>query len=489
MHNIPLHVLRLSTAEILACAVKDLFPDVSLVEGGTTSWGFFYDFSFKKAPEASILLQIEERMRQLVTQDLPIRSLTMMRANAMELFKHHKQFLKIILLSKEVDPLLDVFQLNDFYDVCPAPHLTSTKEAAAFRLLGMESVPLELEEKAIATRIEGIVFPDKKMLKEGVKNAEAAKKRNHLLIGKKKRLFLASDQVGKGCLIWLPKGNLYREKIINWWRRQIEGEGYQILSSPKLVELALLQKAYGRQNWNERNLTLEPIELDGIAYSLVPGQAPLHAFLFKDQQFKPSELPIRYAECSEVFDAVSSRYLSGLQRTRNYTRDCAHCFCTPDQVIKELISSLLFIEKITKMLPLKPTWCFSFSTRFKKSSPEREKLALKWFEEALKASGLAYRKDAIDQRLEGPKVTAYLEDSFGREWEGPSVAIDLHLPSRLGLHVESKGSLEGELPVMLVTVLFGSLERFMALLIEHYEGEIPLWLTQEQHESCKDRRS
>lgn len=477
--TIPSSVLDRNIAELLAYAVRSLVPSVQLVEGGSADFGFYYDFIFRQTPDKGLLLQVEEHMHALVRQDLPIKSHTMMRQNARELFVHHKQSVKAALLAQGEEPLLELVQLEDFYDNCPLPHLASTKEMACFKLFTIRTFPLRYidDEEWHITRIEGAAFPDRKQMKEGVKRFEEIQRRDHRLLAERLELCYWNQEMGADAVIWLPKGVELREHLISRWQAAIQQQGYRVISTPELIKESLLQMAWGRQGRAEGESTLTSLDLNGVPHVLLPNKAPLHALVAKAQVKKESQLPLKTAECAAVYRPFLERQLQGLVRTRMQTQDAAYNFCSMEQLEKELISSLHFIREFTKMFEFKHRWQVSYSSRVRKSGVEREKASLEKLEAALEACGIKYDKNASQRHLKGPQVMMVFQDVLGREWPGPSVELDLYLPERLGLAYERAGPVREKVaPVSFVISVFGSLERFIALLVEQYEGKFPSWM-------------
>lgn len=466
--NKTLKILRHSASHLLAVAVNSLFPKAQLVSGEETSLGFYYDFFFPEPIHAEQLSVIEERMRDFIRQDLPIKMMEMMRKNAIEFFKHHQHELKVLLLKSNVETLVHVCQIGQFYDLGNPPFVQTTKQIGVIKLLDINTFNISLPGRPniTLTRIQGIAFPDNSSLKQFLKKAEAAKAVDHRVLGKKMQLFTHFEQTCSGCWTWLPKGMVLRNLLLDWWYREHRLQKYQLVSTPFSINSDMLQKAENRK-------------FEDRSSGLIPIKAPLHALLFKSQLHSYKELPIRTCEFSEFCETEKESHLWGLFRCRVFNADCGYIFCLKDQVLPELISSLQFIEKNFKMLGFETHWyLIAKNTSFKGS-------AKKWNEsqdiltQAMSLCHLDFIHDTEENVSYGPRVELRVKDALGREWKGPYVYIDLSHPEKFGLHYQGQED-RMHPPVMIGRSIFGSLERLTALLIEHYAGVLPLWLAPEQ---------
>ena len=468
-----LKTLRNSAVELLAIAVCSLFPKTKLVSGEATSLGFYYDFFLPEPISSEQLPFIEERMRDFMRRDLPFKTMEMMRKNAIELFRHHGQDLKAVLLKAEVETLVHVCQIENFYDLGYPPFVETTKQIGVFKLLDISPLTVSLPGRPnlSLTRIQGTVFPDQTSLKQFLKMSEAAKLRDHRKIGKEMGLFTAFDDTCPGCWSWYPKGTIIRELLLDWWRHEHQQQKYQQVSTPNLLMPHVLD------NIHPPFLCFEP---EGQSYDLSPTKAPLHAMIFKSKLHPYKELPIRYCEHGQVYDHSKEKHLWGLLRSRVFTTDSASIFCTQEQVLNELISSLQFIDKTFKI--------FEFETHWHLIAQNQNSLGIskkRWEEsqnslvKALKMCGFNYTLEDEGQALYGPTIEVRFNDALGREWKGPHVYIDLHHPEKFGLHYQGQDN-RMHVPVMVGRSMFGSLERLIAILIEHYAGKLPLWLAPEQ---------
>jgi threonyl-tRNA synthetase len=464
----PLKILRHSAAELLAIAVCSLFPKAQLVSGEATSLGFYYDFFFPEPISWEQIPFIEERMRDFMRQDLPIKQLEMMRKNAIELFKHHKQDLKVVLLKANVETLVHVCQIGHFYDLAHPSFVATTKQVGVIKLLDMTPLTISLpgRPQLHLTRIQGTAFPDQASLKQFLKMAEAAKERDHRVIGKEMQLFTHLEESCPGCWSWLPKGILLCENLMDWWKKEHQEQDYLFVKTPNLLNK---KDGFPIQGPSLR------FEAEGPSYPVSTTKAALHAQLYHMKLRSYRELPLRFCESSEFYDQGKEGHFWGLLHSRSFTADTASLFCKPEQVLDELISSLQFIDKTFKIFGFEAHWYLVA----KAANPK--KVSRSWEEsresliKALEMCGFNYAQEDEGIALEGPRVELRFKDALGRMWKGPYVCVDLHHPEKYGLHYQGADD-RMHLPAMITRSMFGSLERLIALLIEHYAGKLPLWL-------------
>ena len=474
-------VVRRSASRLLACAVQDLFPNVKLIEGDQTDIGFYYDFIFERSIDASVLPLIEERMRALIHENLPVKTLEMMRENAVEFFRHRGQEAPAELLSVAQENIIQVLQIKDFYDLCSGSHITKTGEVKAFKLYqlgsGVAVLPKSGEQKVV--RIKGTAFESASALKQFLKTMDQAQQRDHRRLGKELDLFETSDLLGAGFWLWHPKGAIIRELLLDWWRVEHRKARFLPVATPRVVKPSLLEQA----GWYDSPGAVEGLfpefAIEGSDYMVTPTTTPLHMLVFRARLHSYRELPVRYAECGNLYYCGKRGQLKGMFKARAYLADDAHIFCTPDQLLEELISSLQFIDRIVRI--------FDFQHRLY-YGVRRGKYARAiagWDEsaqvmvEALRTCGFDYEVDDHVDMCCGPYVKMRLIDALGREWDGPSVGLDFCQPERFGLRYQGPDD-EMHMPLMITRSTFGSLERFVAILVEHFAGYFPLWLSPEQ---------
>lgn len=459
--------LRHSAAEVMACALLDLFPDTQLLRGGLTNYGFFYEAVFVRPINQNYIQQIEERIRAIVTADLPVRSMTMMRQNAVDLLRHNGQHLRAELLAQGNGQFVEIFQIDEFCDPAPAPYIESTKQVAATKILSIQAN--DRNERETVTRIEGIVSFDKSDLKKQVKLVEEAKKRDHRLLGPSHNLFGNDEMLAPGCWLWHPRGTQLRNHLLQLWYREHENAGFEQVSSGALVNSSLMHKAGCMQN---EELYLPSLPLEHDDYFLAPSLDMLHALQYKSLDTGKKVFPVKIAECREVFSGIPDASLDGLIKTRSFTADQATIFCNSQEATNVLISSLQFIVRSIRIFDFESEWVLHIPASAKFAKSEAWQSAIKVIREALEASGLNAQIAEIQAPFQGPSLEASYIDSLGCKWPGPRVAVNVLLPARLGLTLEGKQK-TSTVPTMITQSLFGSLERFIALLIEHWAGAIP----------------
>lgn len=467
-----LKILRHSAAQVLAVAVSSLFPKAQLVSGESTSLGFYYDFFFHEPITKEQIPFIEERMRDFMRQDMPFKLMEMMRKNAIELFKYHHQDLKVALLKANVETLVHVCQLGSFYDLAYPPFVETTKDIGVIKLLDISPLTLSLPGKPSLklTRIQGTAFPTQRELKDFLKKNEAAKERDHRLLGKAMHLFESLEEACPGCWAWHSKGVLLRETLLDWWRAEHRRLGYQFVETPDLIRPQVIE--------NQKHCSFS-FKSDSTSYATGMSKALMHSALFKSKLHSYRELPIRYTECGDFYDPSKEVHLWGLLRARAFTVDKEHIFCDQEQVLDELISSLQFINKTVKIMGFEAHWyLMAKGQKFPKPLKKWDE-SLSSLVKALQACEFDYTLDNEPTDGYGPSIEARFVDALGREWKGPYVYMDLYHPDKLGLHYQSQdGGMRR--PMMIGRSILGSIERLIAILVEHYSGYLPLWLAPEQ---------
>jgi threonyl-tRNA synthetase len=471
--------IRRSAAELLAKAICELFPTVQLVQASDHEWGFYCDVVLDKPFDVHFLTLLEESMRGAIKKGLPIESLSMMRENAVSVLQHRKQDLLAEIAGSARLNILQMCRIGEFYDYCPDPHEFSSIDEGVIKLC--EATPLEVFNPALGEltvlRIEGTAFSDSQQLKQFLKKREKAKEFNHLLIGKECKFFDFFPDISLSPWLWLPKGAFAREALLNFWR-DMHKDQFQIISTPLLWQEEFLKNEKTIAAIQTENTPI--FDHAGLSFALISPtiRSYFHAWCYRSEEHLACQLPIRYAECSEgLIDCLPGQEL-GLLRTPNVTSDISHFFCSKEQLYNELISSLHFIEKIISIVAFE--WrCYLVSTE------KKRKIGAVWqesevaLENALKEKGIAFEKEISADQLDGPKVEFALCDSLGREWRGPSLQVNCEIPKRLGLSYRDNIGI-GRPVVMIARTLFGTIESFLALLIEQKKGELPLWITPEQ---------
>jgi len=471
--------LRQSALEILAYAVTELFPRTLLVGGTVTEFGFYYDFIAKQPIDEQALTWLEEKVRGLIKENGEIRILEMMRENAAAFLEHHRQPLRAKSLRRDPQNIVQIFELGKFHDYYPYDSCATPAELVSFKLLKIEETECHLPEEGNVkvVRIHGTVFQNPMDLKRFLKAAQQGKKRDYRLLGKEMDLFGAHEEVNSHAWFWHPKGQRLIEILYDWWSREHRKQNFQLLKTPPLVKSSLIKKAEGSERFHERE-ALPNDEVEGIEYIIPSTVSPSHALMYHSKRHSYRELPIRYAECAYTKLSQEQAHFSGMRMNLAFA-DFAHIFCTWEHIEKELISSLQFIDKITKMLGFGCHWKLKGHGRKFAGTLRLWEKSHEYFVNAFNQCSLNFMLDASEPSFTGPKAEACLTDSLGREWKGPSVGLDFNCPERLGLRYQGADD-DMHLPLMIVRVLFGSFERFVAILIEHYEGKFPLALAPEQ---------
>lgn len=464
-----MYTIRNSASKLLAVSVLSLFPKAQLVSGEVTDLGFYYDFFLPDPIGEKQLPFIEERMRDFMRQDMPIKVMEMMRKNAMELFKHHRQDLKVVLLKENVETIVHVCQIGQFYDLGYPPHVESMNQIGVIKLMNISTFKISLPGRPniTLTRIQGTAFPDAKSLKEFFKRVEEAKKRDHRQIGKEMQLFSQEEELSPGGWFWLPKGMILKETLLDWWKKERVQQKYQFVSTPVLLK---------KHIDNEGGALLES---GGTQYHLAATKAAMHAALFKSKLRSYRDLPVKYSEWWESYDPGKEGLQWGLLRAKSFITEASYTFCSPDQLINELISSLQFIDKIIKIFAFEVNWHLVVKNRYPVKSKKNWEESQANLVKALKACGFSYTLDNEGKAPYGPIVEVRFKDALGRAWKGPSLYIDLYHSEKYGLHYQGLDD-QMHATVMIGQSMFGSLERMVAILIEHYVGVLPLWLAPEQ---------
>ncbi len=471
-----IETIRHSVAHILAAAVQELYPGTKFGIGPDIENGFYYDFELPEKINPEDLEKIEKKMKELISEDLSFRKKKISKKEARKLFKDQPYKLELIkdLPEKEVS----TYQSGKFIDLCKGPHVKSTKEIPSntFKLTKIAGAYWKGDEKnPMLTRIYGVAFKNKKELKEYIKNQEEAERRDHRVLGKKLGLFLFDEEVGAGLPIWLPKGATLRKVIKDYLYQELNNQGYQWLSTPHIGNLKLW-KTSGHWNFYKDSL-YSPIKIENEKYLLKPMNCPFHVKAFKSEIRSYRDLPMKYAEFGTVYRYERSGTLHGLTRVRGFTQDDAHIICEPDQLAQEITKLVKYTLKMLKAFGFKEFNIY-LSTKPEKyvGSEERWKKATETLEHVLDKLKLKHETDPGGGVFYGPKIDFKIKDSIGREWQCTTIQFDFNLPERFEMYyIDSKG--EKKEPYMIHRALLGSMERFIAVLLEHYAGALPAWLS------------
>jgi len=471
-------VYRHSTAHLLAAAVLELYPETQLGIGPPIDTGFYYDFDRATPFTPDDLEKIEKKMWEIQARNLPYeRVLT---AKGEGLRKYSDAWMKCELIEERAGDIFTEYTLGpQFIDFCRGPHLPSTSKIKAFKLLSVAGAYWKGDEhKKQLQRIYGTAFFSQKDLDEYLKQVEEAKKRDHRKLGKELDLFSIQELAGPGLIFFHPKGGIIRKQLEDWMRDQYLKRGYSLVYTPHVARLDLW-KTSGHANFYSKNM-FSPMELDDAEYQLKPMNCPFHILIYADKQHSYRDLPVRLGELGTVYRFERSGVLNGLFRVRGFTQDDAHIFCTQDQIEDEVVGCLQFaidtlaafgFDKYTAELS---TWDGGASGKYD-GAPEQWKLAEAALHRAAERLNVQAKLIPDEAAFYGPKIDVKLVDAIGRPWQLSTVQFDFTLPRKFQLEYVGEDGHKHQ-PLMVHRALYGSLERFFGILIEHYAGAFPVWL-------------
>ena len=474
-------VLRHSAAHVLATAVLELFPETKLGHGPATDSGFFYDFHREKPFVPEDLARIEAKMAEVITRDEPFKRESAPREKALEDFKRDGDFMKTHFVTKFTAPgdQVSFYRNGKFVDFCRGPHVPSTGRVKAVKITNLAGAYwLGDEKNPQLQRIYGTAFFSQKALDEHFARLEEAAKRDHRLLGKQLDLFSIQELAGAGLIFWHPKGGIVRKVMEDWMREECLRRGYSIVFTPHVMRRELW-KISGHEGFYAGNM-YTPMELDDAEYRLKPMNCPGHILIYKNSPRSYRDLPVRLAELGNVYRYERSGTMHGLLRVRGFTQDDAHIFCTPGQIEDEVVACIDFAEAVMKTFGFHEfivelsTWDPNDRAHYA-GSDDNWNLAVGSLQRALSRKGIAYKTISGEAAFYGPKIDIKLVDVLGRLWQLSTVQFDFNLPARFELEYVGEDG-ERHQPVMVHRALFGSVERFFGVLIEHYAGAFPLWL-------------
>lgn len=471
--------LRHSASHILAAAVQKIFPGTRLGIGPAIEDGFYYDMDIPDFPGSGALAQIEEEMKRQVAADSPFVRQDLSLEEAMRLFEERGETYKLELLEDlgESGEKITLYRSGDFVDLCRGPHVPSTGFLKHFRLLSVAGAYWRgSEQNVMLTRIYGTAFDSSPALASHLSLLEEARKRDHRKLGPELGLFTTGGEGGPGLIYWLPNGTILREELENLWKAAHRRMGYKLVSTPHIAPAALW-KTSGHCDYYRDNMYFMPI--DECEYVLKPMNCPGHILIYKSSKRSYRELPLRLAELGTVYRYEKSGVLHGLMRVRGFTVDDGHIFCTPEQIgdeVKDVVRFALYFLKV---------FDFGYSLELSLSDPDNmahyagEPEQWRTIEPALARAldemGEKYRSVKGEAAFYGPKVDIKLKDALGRYWQGPTIQFDFNIPSRFDLTYTGPDGAEHRV-YMVHRALFGSLERFIGNLVEHFAGNFPGWL-------------
>jgi len=476
-----LKVVRHSAAHVMATAILELFPETKLGHGPATDVGFFYDVYRETPFSEEDLAAIERRMAEVVARDESFMREEESREMGLKDYAEQGEFMKVHFIEKFTQPgdEISLYRNGKFVDFCRGPHVPSTGRVKAFKVISVAGAYwLGDEKNQQLQRIYGTAFFNGKDLDAHFKRLEEIKARDHRILGKQLDLFSIQEVAGSGLIFWHPKGGLIRKTMEDWMREECIRRGYDMVYTPHIMRRELW-KISGHEGFYGQNM-YPPMELDDAEYRLKPMNCPGHILIYKNSPRSYRDLPVRYAELGNVYRYERSGTMHGLLRVRGFTQDDAHIFCTPSQIEDEVDACIEFAQSVLKTFGFDDfkvelsTWDPNDRKSFV-GSDENWELAVGSLKRVLDRKGIPFRTIPGEAAFYGPKIDIKLVDVLGRLWQLSTVQFDFNLPARFEL--EYKGE-DGELhqPVMVHRALFGSVERFFGVLIEHYAGAFPLWL-------------
>ena len=468
-----LEIMRHSASHIMAEAVSSLFPDVKFGIGPATADGFYYDFALPRTLTPEDLSAIEEKMQKIIAEGLPFLREEVDKKTARKMFS--AQPYKLEIIDELPDQTVTIYRQGSFVDLCRGPHVASSKEIKAVKLLSIAGAYWRGDEhRPMLQRIYGTAFETKEDLEKYVNKLAEAAKRDHRKLGKALDLFSLHEEAGAGLVYWHPKGALIRHIIEDFWKKEHFKRGYDIVYSPHIAKVDLWKTSGHWEYYRDSMYT--PMEMEEQDYLIKPMNCPFHILMYKTQLRSYRQLPLRWAELGTVYRWERSGVLHGLTRVRGFTQDDAHIFCRPDQLEDEVVGVVDFARFMLKTFGFEE-YEVKLSTRPEKYAGTIEvwEHATQMLKGALNRLNIPYEVDPGEGTFYGPKIDIALKDSLGRTWQGPTTQVDFNLPERFDVNYIGEDGLEHRV-VMIHRTVLGSMERFFGCLIEHYAGAFPVWL-------------
>lgn len=487
-NNIDLQVLRHSTSHIMAQAVQNIFPEAKLAIGPAIENGFYYDFDIEgHTLTQEDLEKIETEMKKLVKLDLRFEKYVIPDVEKqIAEFKAQGEIYKAELLEEHRNDTPTLYLTKDkdgnvlFNDLCAGPHLENTRKIKAFKLLKVAGAYWRGNEKnKMLQRVYATAFLTKEDLEEHLRILEEAQKRDHRKLGTQLDLFSVREEIGGGLVLWHPNLYTVREEIENYWRTEHRKRGYVIVQTPQLAKSKLWELSGHIDHYKENMFFIQKENEDDDQYIVKPMNCPFHILIYQSQRHSYRSLPLRMAELGTVYRREKSGALSGLTRVQGFTQDDAHVFCTPEQLVDEINAIIDFVADTMKIFNM--DFEVELSTRPESyvGDIKNWELAEAGLKEAMDRRGMNYEINEGDGAFYGPKIDFKIKDAIGRTWQCATIQLDFNLPERFGIKYQDKDG-QMKTPVMLHRVIFGSMERFHGILIEHYAGAFPTWLAPTQ---------
>ena len=464
---------RHTASHVMAQAIKRLYPDTKLAIGPSIDDGFYYDFDREKAFTEEELAEIEKEMKKIVKEDIPLERFELPREEAIKFMEEKQEPYKVELIKDlPEDSVISFYKQGDFTDLCAGPHLMSTKPIKAFKLMSVAGAYWRGNEKnKMLSRIYGTAYTKASDLEEYLNMLEEAKKRDHRKLGKELKIFALLDE-GPGFPFFLPNGMIIKNTLIDYWREIHKKAGYVEVSTPMILSRHLWENS---GHWDHYKDNMYTTVIDDEDYAVKPMNCPGGMLIYKQEMHSYRDLPLRVGELGLVHRHEKSGALHGLMRVRCFTQDDAHIFMTEDQIREEIKGVVNLIDGVYKLFGFK--YHVELSTRPEDSmgSDEAWEKATDGLRGALEDMGIDYVVNEGDGAFYGPKIDFHLQDSIGRTWQCGTIQLDMQMPERFDLeYIDKDGSKKR--PVMIHRVCFGSIERFIGILIEHYAGMFPTWL-------------
>ncbi len=464
---------RHTTSHIMAQAVKHIWPDAKLAIGPAIDNGFYYDIDMEHKLSDQDLLSIQKEMKKIIKANYPLERFELPREEALKLMEDAGEIYKVELINGlPEDAVISFYKQGDFTDLCAGPHMDSTGQIKAIKLMSVAGAYWRGDERnKMLQRIYGTCFPSQEELDEYINRLEEAKKRDHRKIGKEMDLFMLTEE-GPGFPFFLPNGMILRNELESFWRQEHRKRGYEEIRTPLILN-EQLWKTSG--HWDHYKDNMYFTKIDDGDYAIKPMNCPGSMLVYKRRMWSYRDLPIRMGELGQVHRHELSGALHGLMRVRTFTQDDAHIFMLPEQVRDEIVGVARFIDDVYSMFGFK--YHIELSTRPEDSmgTDEEWETAESALREAMEVLGVPYVINEGDGAFYGPKLDFHLEDSIGRTWQCGTVQLDMQMPQRFDLTYVGSDN-EKHRPIMIHRVIFGSIERFIGILTEHFAGKFPLWL-------------
>lgn len=469
-----IEIIRHSTAHVMAQAVKRIYGNVKLAIGPTIKNGFYYDFDLDISLTQDDLKKIEDEMNKIINEDLKFKRDDVSREEALKIMSEKGEYYKVELINAlDESEKISLYEQGDFTDLCRGPHIPSTKFIKAFKLTSVAGAYWRGSEKnKMLQRIYGVAFSSKKELEKYLNMIEEAKKRDHRKLGRELKLFEIMDE-GPGFPFFLPKGVILKNILIDYWRKLHNEAGYVEIETPIMLNKELWIRS---GHWDHYKENMYTSMIDNKEFALKPMNCPGGMLVYKSEGHSYRDLPLRVGELGRVHRHEISGALHGLMRVRAFTQDDAHIFMLPEQIKSEILGVIKLIDEVYDTLGFK--YNVELSTRPEDSmgSDEEWNMAERSLKEALNEGELDYKINEGDGAFYGPKIDFHIEDSLGRSWQCGTIQLDFQLPQRFELeYIGSDGGKHR--PIVIHRVIFGSIERFIGILIEHFAGKFPVWLS------------